>query len=99
VELKCQKEDGHVTKVTMSNVLYVPSLKRKLISTSELCKKGVTLAIDRAKLTVFDQAGNAVMFGRMDKTGLYELVEEDVQANQLKENTKTKEEEDAKSSQ
>ena len=81
INLRCKLEDTEATHVVLSEVLYVPNLKRKLISVSELCKKGVTVQMDKNKLTILDQHGAAIMLGRLNGFGLYELVEEAIVNN------------------
>ncbi len=82
VALSCPDEEGQTSrKITISNVLYVPSLRRKLISISKLCQKGVTVTMDATTLRVIHQNGSTVMLGRCNQAGLYELVEEEVKVN------------------
>ena len=79
--LKC-RIDEEESVVRLKEVLHVPHLRRNLISIKNICEKGLSVEFKGERCVVIDD-DKIVMMGKKDETGLYVVVEENEEGEEV----------------
>jgi len=70
-EIRYNKTQGKITKVSLSDALYVPHLHTNLISVSKITDKGFEVLFKRDRAEVLDKNGNVKMTANRMKNLYY----------------------------
>ena len=73
ITLPCSINDCSTFDVTLTDVLYLPSLRRNLISVKMLTQKGATVEFNK-NICLVKHAGKTVMVGKLLDGGLYQIL-------------------------
>ncbi|XP_076620060.1 uncharacterized protein LOC143341213 [Colletes latitarsis] len=66
VKMKVRQDANKDVTIIMNDVLYVPKLREKLLSTTTFMSKGYTIVQKGNMITVYDQQGNQVICGELN---------------------------------